>query len=294
MPGGNGHSDLLVFKQPPQRVVSLVPSITDSLFDLGMGSHVIGVTDYCRPPVVLPTVGGTRDPDVERIVSLAPDLVIANQEENSRIAVERMQALGLSVWLTFPRSVADAIQVLWTLVELFRMNQAIPRLKTLEMTLEWTKRASEATRRAGVFAPIWMDEHPRAGIWWMTFNRDTYADDVLGCCGGENIFSERNRLYPIEADLGLTAAEPPGQQDVRYPRVRPEEVAALEPEVILVPDEPYPFAPEEVARLMQLMSSTPAVREGRVHTVPGSLITWHGTRLAQALTELPPLLRGSG
>lgn len=293
MPGGNGHSDLLVFRQPPQRVVCLVPSMTESLFELGLGEVVVGVTDFCRPPAARATVGGTRSPEIDRILALTPDLVIANQEETSRESVEQMQSLGLRVWLSFPSSTAEAIQVLWTVVELFRASPAIPRLKTLEMTLEWTRSAANAGRMARVFAPIWMEDHEQAGTWWMTFNRQTYAHDVLACCGGENVFAGRDRRYPLEADLGLASPHPPGERDVRYPRLRPEEVVAQQPEIILLPDEPYVFSDPEVDRLVELLAGTPAVQRGRVHRIPGPLITWHGTRLAQALIELPPLLRPS-
>jgi len=294
VPGGNGHGDVLVFTQPPQRVVSLVPSMTESLFDLGLGAAVVGVTEFCRPPEARPIVGGTRAPDVERILALSPDLVLANQEENARLSVETMRSAGLKLWLTFPRSTADAIQVLWTVIELFRASHAIPRLKTLEMTLEWTRSAAGAQPMPRVFVPIWTENHARSGWWWMSFNRHTYAHDVLACCGGENVCAARERRYPPEADLGLAAAEAPGERDVRYPRLLPEEIVSLQPEVILVPDEPHPFADSDVDRLTALLAATPAVEQGRVFRIPGALLTWHGTRLARALAELPSLLRPPG
>ena len=291
MPGGNGHGEVLLFTQPPQRVVSLVPSMTESLFDLGLGASVVGVTDFCRPPEPRPSVGGTRAPDLDRILALAPDLVIANQEENSRPAVEKLRSAGLRCWLTFPRSTADAVQVLWTLVELFRASHAIPRLKTLEMTLEWTRSAAEAQSKLRVFVPIWTEAHPQAGPWWMSFNRQTYAHDVLACCGGESVCAGRERRYPLAADLGLELPESAGERDVRYPRLLPAEVIDLQPEVILIPDEPYPFGESEIEQLAALLDGTPAVRHGRVVRIQGALLTWHGTRLAQALAELPSLLR---
>jgi ABC-type Fe3+-hydroxamate transport system substrate-binding protein len=265
--------------------------MTETLFDLGLGAAVVGVTDYCRPAEPRPTVGGTRKPVLDRILALSPDLVIANQEENARSAVEQMRTAGLRLWLTFPRSTADAIQLLWTVVELFRASHAIPRVKTLEMTLEWTRSAAEAQARPRVFVPIWTEHHPQQGLWWMSFNRETYAHDVLAACGGENVCAARDRRYPLEADLGSAAAEPPGERDVRYPRLLPAEVLALQPEVILVPDEPYPFSEDEVGELSRVLSATPAIGQGRIHSIPGELLTWHGTRLAQALTDLPSLFR---
>lgn len=294
MPGGNGHGDVLLFAQPPQRVVSLVPSMTESLFDLGLGEAVVGVTDFCRPPEARPTVGGTREPEIGRILALSPDLVIANQEENARRSVEQMRSAGLRLWLTFPRNTADAIQLLWTVVELFRASQAIPRLKSLEMTLDWARSAAEGQGKPRVFVPIWTECHAEGGVWWMSFNRHTYAHDVLACCGGHNVCAGRERLYPLEADLGLAPPEPPGERDDRYPRLLPAEVVASQPEVILIPDEPFAFSEADVDQLRARLADTPAVAQGRVLRVPGAQLTWHGTRLARALAELPSLLRPGG
>ena len=292
MPNGNGSGDLLVFTRPPERVVSLVPSMTQSLFDLGLQSHLVGVTDFCRPPDPRPTVGGTREPEVQRILDLTPDLVLANQEENSRLSIEALRAAGMRVWLTFPRSVQDAMQVLWSLVELFHAPDAAARLSTLEVTLEWAVEATRTDTPVAVFAPIWQEVHPAAGRWWMTFNQETYAHSVLTVCGGRNIFAERLRAYPLEADLGMSSAEASGERDVRYPRVRVDDIVAAAPDVILLPDEPYPFSEADVELLRWDLRQTPAVEFGRVHRIPGSLLTWHGTHLARALAELPAILRG--
>lgn len=291
MTGGNGSGDLLVFTRPPARVISLVPSMTETLFDLGLGGVVAGVTDYCRPPEPRPQVGGTKEPELARILDLAPDLVIANREENSRPSIEALQAAGVRVWATFPRSVQDSIQVLWTLVELFRSQPAAARVTTLEVTLDWALRAAQADRPVAVFAPIWQDLHPSAGRWWMTFNQETYAHSVLTACGGRNVFAERRRAYPLEADLGLAAAESPGERDVRYPRVRLDDVLGAMPEVILLPDEPYAFTEQDAAQIADELRQTPAAQKGRIRRIPGSLLSWHGTHLARSLAELPSTLR---
>ena len=295
MKRGNGHSPILTFTQAPERVVSLVPSMTESLFDLGQGERVVGVTDYCLPPegarTRLTRVGGTRSPSIETIFRLSPDLVLANQEENPREAVEEMEARGLKVWVTFPRSVAGALEVLWALVRLFRADaKAVLTVRTLETTLEWTAKAAMGKSPTRVFCPIWQGESTRHGLWWMTFNQETYAHDLAACCGGLNIFSARERRYPLEADLGMGQPESPGGRDTRYPCVLPGEVKAGAPEVILLPSEPYAFDESSVRRITDLLADTPAVRGGRVHLVDGSLITWHGTRLARALSEIPGYL----
>jgi len=291
MSQGNGRTALLTFTHPPQRVVSLVPSMTESLFDLDLGKSLVGITDYCLPPTGaagrLTRVGGTRSPDVEAITGLKPDLVIANMEENSKPAVEALERAGLKVWVTFPRTVQQALELLWALVGLFRVKEPVAKIKALENSLEWTERAAQEQRPARVFCPIWAGEEHR---WLMTFNRDTYAHDLLARCGGENVFAGRERRYPVAADLGEAEPEPAAGRDTRYPRVTLEEIRQAAPEVILFPSEPYAFGQPQVQQLTKLLQSTPAVQNGRVHQVDGSLITWHGTRLGRALAELPGLL----
>ena len=291
MGGGNGYSAILTFARPPRRVVSLVPSMTESLFDLGAGEALVGVTDYCRPPQEAETnlkrVGGTKSPRVADVLALKPDLVIANQEENSREVVEALEAGGAKVWVTFPRSVDEAISILWVLIRLFDIPSAGSKVRTLEVTLDWQMRAAQATDPVRVFCPIWQGATGKGVLWWMTFNRETYAHDVLARCGGLNIFAHRARRYPLEADLGEGEAEDPGGRDTRYPRLTPEEVAGAGPEVILIPDEPFAFSDDDEVRLRSLLAETPAAQSNRVHRIDGSLLTWHGTRLARALAEVP-------
>jgi len=287
---GNGHIELLNFSAAPKRVVSLVPSMTQSLIDLGAAEALVGVTDYCPLPAAasaVDRVGGPRDFSPETVAGLNPDLVIADQEENSRQGVEALEAAGLSVWLTFPKSVEQVIQLLHTIVRLFRLQQAMAQIQVLEVTLDWMRRADTSHRR--VFCPIWF-EAASDGPWWMTFNADTYAHDVLRWCGGHNVFAERQRRYPLEADLGRGGAEAPLERDVRYPRVTLAEIVGAAPEVILLPDEPFTFAQSHEAELVSLLGETPAVRSGRVHRVDGTLIAWPGTRTARALAELPSYL----
>jgi ABC-type hemin transport system substrate-binding protein len=295
MAGGNGRSTLLVFTRAPERVVSLVPSMTDTLLEFGVGRTLVGATDYCRLPAELEgqvrRVGGTRTADAAVIRSLSPDVVMANQEENLRGLVEELEAAGLRVWVTFPRSVRGAMDVMWLVIELFRLQQAAPKMHVLEATLEWTMRASEGSERPRVFCPIWQDHTPDGKPWWMTFSAGAYAHDVLCVCGGDNVFAARQRKYPLEADLGLAPDEDASGRDTRYPCVGLQEVVEAQPDVILLPDEPFHFDEGHEARIREALSLTPAVKAGRLHRVDGTLIAWHGTRLGKALTELPLLLQ---
>ncbi len=284
------------FSRPPQRVVSLVPSVTETLFELGCGPALVAATDFCVHPADrlagLPRVGGTKDPDLEKISAARPDLIIANQEENRRADVEALQAAGYPVWVTFPRTVAEAIAMLWDVVNVFRTPEFGPSLTVLEKSVEWASLAAENAAPVRVFCPIWREPagDGRPG-WWMTFNRDTYAHDLLRVCGALNVFADRERRYPLAADLGHAPAEPPGpERDTRYPRVTPEEMAALAPDLILLPSEPFPFGEADRTAFSHL-AEVPAVRHGRIELVDGSLLTWPGIRLAKALMDLPALIQ---
>ncbi len=293
MLANNGSKIALHFSHPPRRVISLVPSLTESLFDLGFGSSVVGITDYCVHPMEglqgLPRLGGPKNPRLEQILELKPDLVLLNQEENTRQVVEALQTRGMPIWVTFPRTVREALDILWTLAGVYQSPTAAARIETIERAVKWNIDSIEDTKTVPYFCPIWQESDGRGSHWWMTFNQFTYAADVLRVLGGENVFANRSRLYPLAADLGKAEAQDPGEADTRYPRVSQEEVQAAEPEMILLPSEPYAFGEEHRVEICQLFSATPAVKKGRVHNVDGSLITWHGTRLARAIQELPAL-----
>ena len=297
LPHPLGNLNDLNLNSAPQRVVSLVPSMTGSLFDLGLGQRVVGVTDYCvYPPegvAGLPKLGGTKNPNTEQVLALKPDLVLANWEENPREPVEALRAAGVPVWVTFPRTVRDALDLLWALIGVMEAPHAGRALDALERSVEWAAAAAGSPPPARVFCPIWREPVASAGpaAWWMTINQDTYVHDVLRLCGGANIFGERDRRYPLAADLdpAQPANEPAPNRDTRYPRVSPAELAALAPDVILLPSEPYPFGEADLAAFDDL-AEMPAVQQGRIHLLDGSLLTWPGTRLALALAELPVLL----
>lgn len=269
---------------PPRRVVSLVPSVTESLFALGLGEAVAAATDYCVHPAErtaqLPKVGGTKNARLAEILAVNPDLVIANQEENLPETVQALRAAGVPVWLTFPKSVQDALAVLTDLAGLFRSQTALAAVEALATAVEYAWAARPAPVR--VFCPVWFDRLADGTPWWMTFNAQTYPHDVLDLWGGTNVFGGRARRYPLEADLGRAAAIDPEERDVRYPRVSMEEVHAAAPEVVLLPSEPYEFTDQDRFPLVDLLG------EGtRVEFVDGSLLTWHGTRLAQAIRNNP-------
>jgi iron complex transport system substrate-binding protein len=290
---GNGSKRALHFRHPPRRVVSLVPSLTESLFDLGFGHSLVGITDYCIHPAEhlrnLPRLGGPKNPRVEEILALEPELVLANQEENQPHTVEALEAAGMPVLVTFPKTVRQSLDVLWMLTGLYQSQTAAARLESLEFTLEWLQSASRESSRQRYFCPIWKDRTAAGLHWWMTFNHDTYVHDLLSLLGGMNIFSERLRRYPLAADLGTDAPVDPGDRDMRYPRVTMDEIRQRDPQMIILPSEPFSFDENHKQEIVQLMGDTTAVRTGQVYLVDGSLLTWHGTRVGKAFQELPGL-----
>ena len=252
--------------RPPSRIVSLVPSLTESLFALGRGDRVVGVTDWCVHPAervaALPKVGGTKDASTEAIAALRPDLVIANQEENTRRVVEKLRAAGLAVWVTYPRTVREGVALLRELAGLGASPAAIAAVvEPVEAALADAEAARVAAPRR-VFCPVWRDP-------WMAIGRDTYIHSMLALCGGANVFADR--------------------ADRRYPIVRLDDVVAAAPEVILLPDEPYAFGPHDVAELARL--DTPASRSGRVHCIDGTWVSWYGPRIRPAVAALRALLQ---
>ena len=273
----------------PHRVVSLVPSVTESLFELGVGDRLIAVTDYCVYPAQevarLPRIGGTKNPDIARIIALQPDLVIVNQEENRKEDAEALKTAGIAVWVTYPRTVREAFNLLWAIMDLFDEPSMVERVRAMEWMCDWLDRI-EHEPPCRVFVPIWNDP-------LMTFNADTYAHDLLRVCGGENVFAERERQFPLKADLGEADPLSPDDpriagRDTRYPRVTLAEVEAAQPDVILLPSEPFEFNESHLAIFAAL--DVPAARNQRIRLVDGSLLTWHGTRVARALNLVPSLL----
>ena len=288
-----GHLRAIQFSKPPERIVSLVPSVTASLLDLGLGERLVGVTDYCAYPSAwaerIQKVGGPKSLDGEKIRGLEPDLIIANREENDRQAVVGLLESGLPVWVQFPKTVTDAIQDLWQLDSLFPDTIARERLHLLEKAYEWAQFSIVDIPPLRYFCPIWEGVSEAGDRWWMTFNQDTYPADLLKGLGGANIFAVRKRHFPLESDLQNQPGEEPGERDTRYPRVGLEEVLRADPEVILLPTEPYAYGNDRMEDVYSAFTGTSACKMGRVIVVEGSLLFWPGTQLGKVLSEIPDL-----
>jgi ABC-type Fe3+-hydroxamate transport system substrate-binding protein len=283
-----GHT--LRLAAPPARVVSLVPSDTFSVACLGAASRLVGRTEYCVEPAsiqALPSLGGTKNPRLAQILDLRPDVVLANQEENTRGDIEALEQAGVPVYVSFPKDVEGGFAHLAQLAALLGVAQdetASALLLAAQTTRETAQRARAARAPLRVFCPIWMDP-------LMTIHADTFLSDALDLAGGYNVFSDRPRRYPLAADLGRAMPLPPALvagRDTRYPRVTLAEVEARAPEVVLLPDEPHPFSPQdaEVFRALDI----PAAKRGAIVFCPGKDLCWAGAQSIEGIPRLAALL----
>jgi ABC-type Fe3+-hydroxamate transport system substrate-binding protein len=255
----------LELPHPPRRIVSLVPSWTETLFALGLGDRVVGVTRYCVTPeatAALPKIGGTKNPDIHGIVGLAPDLVIANAEENRREDIESLRAANIPVFTTYPRKVSAAVESIIRLGVVLGCEtaaSAMAREIVLSVSEIETQVGVWAKLRFRVFCPIWKNP-------WMAFNADTYAHDVLRMLGYNNIFA--------------SAGE-------RYPRVTIDEAIELRPDFVMLPDEPYEFDAKDAE---ELKPALPAALSRRVVLISGRDLHWYGAHMVNGLKSLNALL----
>jgi ABC-type Fe3+-hydroxamate transport system substrate-binding protein len=244
----------LEIPERPRRLVSLVPSITETLAAFGLGDRIVGVTDWCTDPPELVSrvarVGHVVAPDVARVAALAPDLVLANAEENREHAVRKLRAAGLPVHVSFPRTARAAIDSMARMAELTGAEEgAAPILADARAALAEAAAIAASHAPVPYFIAIWKGP-------WMTASDDTYLADLLNTAGGRNVF---------------------GAEAKRYPRVSLEDVARRRPAMALLPSEPYAFTAADGAE-MRAADAAPEVR-----LVDGMLLAWHGARTAAGL-----------
>lgn len=245
------------------RIVSLCPSLTELVFDLGLGEELVGITRYCVHPAEalarIETVGGTKDPDVERIVALAPDVVLMNAEENRREDHEALLEAGVHVQASLPKDVADTARMVRDIgAELERVEQAE------RIALDIERRAARVRAAARVRRPISFAYL----IWrkpWMSVNRDTFAHALLELAGGRNVFGERTE---------------------RYPEITPDELARLAPDLVLLSTEPFAFERQHIDELARLTGLPTA----RFLIADGEYLSWHGSRTPDGIDYAESLL----
>ena len=244
------------------RVVSLCPSITETIVAIGGLKSLAGVTRYCTRPSGmlwgLPRVGGTKSPDISRILDLKPDLVFANAEENRREDVDALRAAGVEVDVTLPKTVREVPRAI---------RQWGAKLSTEEQAGALADRIEAEIDRMAVAPPaaefryaywIWKDP-------WMTISDDTYVADLLRLVGGVNVY---------------------GSERARYPTTTPGEALARRPALHIFPSEPYPFDEDRHGALAGQLFG----RDSRIRFVPGDDYCWHGVRTLEGLRAVRSLI----
>jgi ABC-type Fe3+-hydroxamate transport system substrate-binding protein len=278
----------IVLARAPRRIVSLVPSDTYSLIQLGARELLVGRTRYCVEPAAevesVPVMGGTKNADVEAIIAAFPDLVLANREENTKKDLERIAQAGIAVYVSFPKRVAEGLAHLGRVARILDIAAEATvkeRLRGYYAALRDAEAGALRRDPVATFFPIWMDP-------LMTIHGDTFISDVLHLAGAANVFADRARRYPLAADLGRAAPLSPEQiegRDTRYPRVGWDEVVARAPELVLLPDEPHDFTAADEARFRALdipAAKRPDKVEGVVK-VDGKDFSWYGARSLEGL-----------
>lgn len=233
---------------PPQRIVSLVPSQTELLFDLGLRENVVGVTKFCIYPTEARTkatvIGGTKNFNFEKIAALKPDLIIGNKEENYQAGIEQLAA-NYPVWLSDISNLPEALD----------MTRRVGLI-----TGAREKAAAMAAEIVAAFEALTINTTPVSAayfIWrkpFMAAATGTFIDDMLRRAGFVNAFADCSR----------------------YPEVSAEQLAAANPARILLSSEPYPFGTKHIAEFQEICPNA------KVEIVDGELFSWYGSRLLKS------------
>lgn len=231
----------------PSRIISLVPSQTELLYSLGLGSEVVGITKFCVRPSgwtrIKTIIGGTKQVDIEKVRSLKPDIIIANKEENDYEQVAIL-AKEFPVWISDIRNLDDAVEMIGNLAEITGTQTAADEiLEKISQNFPENRVISKTKTCAYL-------------IWWnpmMTVNQDTFIDDMLRRSGLENVFAERS--------------------DSRYPEITEAELIAAAPEILLLSSEPFPFNEKHIAHFQKFLPNT------RIEMADGEMFSWYGSRL---------------
>jgi iron complex transport system substrate-binding protein len=241
------------------RLVSLCPSLTETVVALGLRGALVGRTKFCVYPADavadVPRVGGTKDPKVDRIVALAPDWVLMNEEENRKEDADALRAAGLRVHASFPRAPDDVPGLIEDLGDLLGVEtDAYPVAARVRDELAAVREQVSGARQRFAFL-IWRGPYMAAGA-------DTYVGRLLELAGGQNV---------------VAGAE-------RYPTIEPGQLR--DAERVLLSSEPYPFAAQHAD---ELAAASGLPRE-RFVLCDGQLLTWHGPRTGQAAQAARALL----
>ncbi len=232
-----------------ERIISLVPSQTELLVDLGLKNQLIGVTKYCVHPKnirkEIETIGGTKALDLDKIRALKPDLIIANKEENQQDQIESL-ALEFPVWISDINNLDSAWDMIDRIADLLNKKEIADQL-IIECKEKWETIYSGTIRGTCLYF-IWQKPYMLAG-------KDTFIDNVISHIGLENLAH---------------------QFEGRYPEISQETIKELNPDYIFLSSEPYPFKEKNLKQMEKI------VLDSTVHLVDGEFFSWYGSRLLPA------------
>lgn len=243
----------------PKRIVSVVPSQTEFLFDIGLDEHIVGITKFCIHPQPKvkgkELVGGTKNLNIEKILALQPDIIIANKEENERGQIEELMK-HVPVWISDIYTLEDAYSMMDSLGKLFQKEKQTQELLTSIKNSFEAFAGKGNSKRVAYF--IWRKPYMLAG-------EHTFIQHLLEKMGLRNICFEMKE----------------GQ---RYPEIDREELAALQPEWIYLSSEPYPFKEAHIKELQEICP------QAKIRLVDGELFSWYGSRLLHSANYFQTLL----
>ncbi len=264
------------------RIVSLVPSITLALFQLGLEDEIVGVTDYCIHPkdrvAKLPKIGGTKNVDLEKIRALKADLVIANTDEQREETLRELEQGPWDLLVTETDNLEDVADT-WTILgqATGREEEAAEERERIEIARDKAEAASRRREPLQVLVPVW--KRP-----WMAAGGGTYLGDLLEACGMQNVFADEQEKWLLFA---LTT-DPKTAEKERHSKgpFKDRRVAALPriPDAVLLPTEPFVFKPENRSDFKTL-----GIAPERVFIVDGELLTWWLSHTADALEHFTAL-----
>ena len=245
------------------QIISLVPSITETLYALGLEEQLVAITRFCIYPEdrvkLKPKVGGTKNPKLEEILEFRPDLVMMNVDENRKEDADALRNKGIRLYVTFPNSIPETCEMLKELGGLLVVEE-----KTKQMISEiLTYSHFQPPARKRTLILIWRNPY-------MTVAPGTYVDSIASVFGFDNIIA-------------------PGQD--RYPKLSAEQIVALDPDQVLFPDDPYPFRDRHVEEFRMRFPDMRCVRNNGLAWFDGSYFTWFGYRTLLALKEFPAIAK---
>lgn len=250
------HRELNIDTSKELKIISIVPSQTEFLYDIGLSKQIIGITKFCIHPTELfkscAKVGGTKQLDIEKIKALNPDIIIANKEENEKSQIEELEK-HFPVWISDIYTLDDAYDMMLRLGEIFqKQEQANRMLEEIRASLQtvYAKRMNLINLNSRVAYFIWREP-------WMIAGKNTFIDHILGEMGYENIathLTEPNRYPEIQVDA---------LQEIY-------QNAAFD---IFLSTEPYPFKEKHIADLQSYFPGA------NIRLVDGEIFSWYGSRL---------------